>query len=378
MSRTDRIVALKALRERYVEDFVRALESKDLDAEKAREQVKARIDSINYVLKELSASWTARARQLGIVAMIVGVIVTVLAVWPMHSVPFTLKVFASAVDLTSGANGAVEEISLRPPVRVAGMNRVESGLLENSSRSTHGGALILAGGVRLTSASLPENSVLTLASGARSFSLTTQGAGRGLADQLEVSGANVSIRDESAPEAVPAWIHGDFEAVAEPVIFYRDPTPAGRGPAPLSSLILRAAGVAAPAQIVGLTPTSLRFVERTSAAGNKSPFKTSVLSGELTIVSTGSRYALSPDDTVELSGIRSDRCDVSISDRLEIQASGSATGLRIVRSGFERSVKPSVLEFASSNHRLAALWGGVVFLWGLLWSTWRLLKGESA
>jgi hypothetical protein len=374
MRLTERIKALQLARQRHMDELVRLVET---DAPVPLDQIKQKIDNINFALRELSSGWKLRARSLGAAAMGVGLIVSALAVWPMHSTAFTLNLTANVVDIVSGSDGTVDDLILKSPVRVIGLDEIESGLLPDSAaRPPFKAAVVVADRVRLTSAAVPSNSLLELESRAGLFSLSVQSPRGGFTDELEIGGTNSVLRGESAAAGSGPLIHGDF-STAESLLFHSDPARAlGVNKAPIS-LAVHSAGIAAPGRVLGVVPTSLRFVERQRVVGKQSPFKTSILGGELTIVSTGVKYALGPDDTVELTGIKSNRFEMSISDRVEIQASGTATGLHLSTGSFERSITPSVLEFASTNHRLALVWGGVVFLWGFIWSAWRLIRGSA-
>lgn len=378
MRLTDRIRALKQARERDLEEFIRLLESDAPDAAKPLDQIRSRIENFNFALRELSSGWRLRARSLATAAMGVGLVVSVLSVWPMHSVAFTLNLTATAVDVVSAVDGTVEDLTLNPPVRVAGLDQIESGLLPNSAvRPPFKVAVIMAVLVRLTSATVPANASLEMESRARSFSLSVESPQGGFTDELEIVGTNSVLRGESASDGAGVLIHGDFKT-AESVVFHSNRVEKQVTNTPPIVLALHSDGIATPGRIVGLVPKSLRFIERKRAVGKQSPFKTSVLNGELTVPSTGAKYTLGPDDTLELTGIESDRFEISISDHVAIRASGTAKGLHLSIGTFERSITPSVLEFASTNHGLALLWGAVVFLWGFIWSAWRLMKGAGA
>ena len=378
MRLSDRIRALQQARQRHLDELVRLIESDGTDATQPPDQIKSKIGDINFALRELSSGWKRRARSLGAAAMAVGLIVSALAVWPMHSVAFTLNLAASVVDVLSASDGTVEDLALKPPVRIVGLDQIESGLLPDSAvRPPFKAALIVAERVHLTSATVPANSSLELESRTGSFSLSVQSPQGGFTDELEIAGTNSVVRGESAADGSGPLIQGDFKT-AESVVFHSNPAQQQGTNKPPIALALHSGGIAAPGQILGVVPTSLRFIERRRAVGKQSPFKTSVLSGELTIVSTGAKYGLGPDDTVELNGFKSDRFEMSVSDHVEIRASGTATGLHLSTGSFERSITPSFLEFASTNHRLALLWGSGVFLWGFLWSAWRLVKGDAA
>jgi hypothetical protein len=377
MRLTDRIRELQRARQRHLAEFVRLLESDGIDSSKLLDQTKSKIENVDFAVKALTSNWKLRVRSLAAATAAVGLLISALAVWPMHSVAFTLKMNASVVDVVAASDGTAEDLALKPPVRIVGADQIESGLLPDSIvRPSFKTALIVADAIHLTFAAIPANSLLEVESRPTTFSLSVQSALGGFTDELEMAGTNSVLRGESAVDDSKPLLHGDFKT-AETVIFHSSPIREQRTMNAPVVLALHAGGVAVPGQILGVVPTSLRFVERQRAVGKQSPFKTSVLDGELTIVSTGTQYTLGPDDTVELTGIKSERFKMNVSDHVEIQASGTATGLHLSTGGFKRSVTPSVLEFASMNHRLALVWGGVVFLWGFLWSAWRLIKGDD-
>src|SRR5262249_47248409 len=152
------------------------------------------------------------------------------------------------------------------------------------------------------------NSTLMIKSGPRWFSLAVQSAAGGFADQMELVGPHVSIRGSSASET-PSWITGNFPKDEPESVIFRTADVSGPQPGSFPvSLVVLSQGLSGAVQISGIQPQSLRFIERRAGgASDQSPFTSSLIAGELTVVPTGSKLSLGPTDMLELTGIRAER-----------------------------------------------------------------------
>ena len=124
----------------------------------------------------------------------------------------------------------------------------------------------------------------------------------------------------------------------------------------------------APLQLSALKPTRLRFVERREGAvGDSSALVTSsLLGGTLSLPATGQTLALAAGDGLELDGLRIERFEIIAGTPLRVELNGSASGLRQRVGEFERSLKPSWLEYVSRHHLTKLLWASAAVLWGAL------------
>ena len=375
MSLRDRIRRLRQERQRRLEELLRSLESPPSAPSHAPKQLKDEVDLIDYALGELTSGWAARAMPVVIAAAVIGILVSILSLWPMRSVAFTLELKASAMSIVAAADGVVADLVLKPPLRVVGFDHIESPRLTGSAEPVRA-AVIRADQARLTSAAVPADASLDLEVHSDALSMTVQGSRGEFVDELEVSGASSVLPGASVGQARAPLIAGNF-ATPETVIFRAaagEGLPKGRP----GSLTLYASGAVGRNEITGIAPKSLRFLQRRAGLASQSPFVSSIVSGELRVVATGARYPLGPEDVLEIDGVQAERLEIAVADQLTVQAAGSARGLHLRTGSFDRSLAPSVLEFAASNHRLALVWSGAVFLWGLLWSAGRLMGGRRS
>jgi hypothetical protein len=366
----DRIRRLREERQRRLDELLRSLESHASPPLQPPKQLREEVDLIDYALGELRSGWTARAMPVVVAAAVIGVLVSGLSLWPIRSVAFTLELKASAISLVTAADGVVQDLVLKPPLRLVGFDHIESPLLTSQAWQPRA-AVIRTDRAWLTSATVPAGASLDLEVQADSLALTVQGSRGQLVDELEISGASAILPGTSVGEARAPLITGSF-TTPETVIFRTAAGDAQSKGQPVS-LTLYSSGVAGQSGVTGIAPQSLRFLQRRVGLRAQNPFVSSIVSGELRVVATGAHYVLGPEDVLEIDGTKAERLEIAITDQLTVHASGTARGLHLRTGSFDRSLAPSVLEFAASNHRLALIWSGVVFLWGLLWSAGRLM-----
>jgi hypothetical protein len=118
----------------------------------------------------------------------------------------------------------------------------------------------------------------------------------------------------------------------------------------------------------GLKPVALRFVERRQGSGAGAEVVSSLIDARITLPATGAEVKLGVGDRLELEGLVLERCELSLGSALKLQLAGSARRLETRSGAFERSLKPSVLEFVARHHLIGLLWGSAGFFWGVL--TW--------
>ena len=111
---------------------------------------------------------------------------------------------------------------------------------------------------------------------------------------------------------------------------------------------------------------ALRFAERREGAGGVAAVASSIEGGTLTLPATGDTVKLVGGDWLEIDGLTVERCEVSAGPLLTLRLNGSAGTLRLRVGEFERSLKPSWLEYAARHHLLKLMWGSAAVLWGAL------------
>jgi hypothetical protein len=369
----DRIRTLRQERQRRLDELVRALGSHAAPPSPQPKQLKEEVDLIDYTLGELRSGWAWRAMPVVIAAAVIGALVSILSLWPIRSVDFTLELKASAVSLVAAAGGVVQDLLLKPPLRFVGFDHVESPLLTGLSGQPRA-AVIRTERAWLTSATVPAGASLDLEVHADELTMSVQGLRGALVDELEISGASAVLPGTSVDGAHTPLIAGTF-TTPETVIFRTDAGDAPPKGQPVS-LTVYSSGATGQSEITGIAPKSLRFLQRRPGLAAQNPFVSSILSGELRVVATGVRYELGPEDVLEIEGTRAERLEIAVAEQLTVRGAGTARSLHLRTGSFDRSLAPSVLEYAASNHRLTLIWSGAVFLWGLLWSAGRVLGGR--
>ena len=113
-----------------------------------------------------------------------------------------------------------------------------------------------------------------------------------------------------------------------------------------------------------LRPVSLEFIERSDAA--QTVVTSSLEQASITLPATGAEIRLAGGDRLELAGLELERFELMVGDRVGLKLSGSARVLTTRTGDFERSLKPSLLEFVARNHLIGLFWSAAVMLWGVV------------
>ena len=123
---------------------------------------------------------------------------------------------------------------------------------------------------------------------------------------------------------------------------------------------------------------SAGFAERQAGTGTLAAVGSSIDSGSLTLPASGQTLTLAAGDWLALDGLVLERCELVVGTAVRLKLSGSARGLHLRVGEFERSLKPSVLEYVSRHHLVGVLWGSAALLWGLLAAVRKGLAGVVA
>ena len=67
------------------------------------------------------------------------------------------------------------------------------------------------------------------------------------------------------------------------------------------------------------------------------------------------------------------RIGEGIGEGIEIEFEGMAKKVRLGPEGYDREETPRVLEYLYTNQPISLIWGALVWIWGLLWSSRALL-----
>lgn len=108
--------------------------------------------------------------------------------------------------------------------------------------------------------------------------------------------------------------------------------------------------------------------------GPQTAFLSGLVSGSVTVLSTGETVKLESGSRLRLEGVN------GVISRLTIGPEGSSfsfdgdvSSATIGPTDYERQLKPSLLEYLFHQQRLGFFWGSASFLWGLLWGARALL-----
>lgn len=332
--------------------------------------------------------WGALLWPVGLVAVVLLLAASV----PVPSVPLSLELRASSVTLDLPAAAVLGAQPINGELRIDGFTSVESAdaaVVDAAARDRVEWLSVRAGQAWLRSLSLPAGTRLTVQARGDSTTLLVESARSPVIADVELRGATVlrlgdadvplhRVFDHSewlrliggvaarADQAAPPMTLSIPLSVA-PSIPLSDAPPAVRSVSPSMPL-----DAAAPMRIDTLRPSSLRFAERResmatgSAVGAVSSVVSSLEGGTLGLPASGKTVAINGGDWLEVDGLVVERFELSAGVPLLLKVSGSARTLRLRVGEFERSLKPSWLEYVSQHHLVTLLWGSMALLWGAL------------
>ena len=291
----------------------------------------------------------------------VAALVSVGAAVPVRSVPFTLELQAHAVTLLLDAAGELASQPVDTELRIEGQTRLESpaaAVLQTAAESGADRILLRAPQLTLRRVAYPAGSTLVVSAGPQ-VQLSFDAPRPPLAAEVEFAGST-SWRVGDAPASTPAsfdhaeWVRASAGDAAQP----------NRRPPPLELGLGRAAGKSYAWS--GLRPTALQFVERRAgdAGGRDSVVASSLEQAHLTLPATGGDVKLGAGDRLEIAGLVLERFELTAGDVVGIKLSGTARVLATRTGDFERSLKPSLLEFIARHHTVSLFWSAALMLWG--------------
>jgi hypothetical protein len=186
-----------------------------------------------------------------------------------------------------------------------------------------------------------------------------------LSAEIEFAGNTVwRIGDADASPAVNFTHAERLRAVAG------DAAQPDRRPPPLELWLGRAAG--RNFAWSGLRPVALQFVARRaggsgSGGGGGGPVVASSLEqAQIALPATGGEVKLGAGDRLEISGLVLERFELTAGDSVGLKLAGTARVLATRTGDFERSLKPSLLEFVARHHTLSLFWSAALGLWGAI------------
>ena len=367
----DRLRGLHDLRAVTATQLAARLVAGDAPLPELRE-LQERLKMLDAALTEQS---TRDQRRLGALlwpVLLVAALLLLAASVPVPSVPLSLELQASSVTLGLTEPALLGPQSVDGELRVEGFTSFESvdaALASAAARQHVDRVAVRASELRLRGLALPAGARLTVQVRDDMTALWVDSPRSPVIADVEVRG-NTTLRLGDAQAALERdFTHTEALRLVGGDAAQRDT------PAPPMTLWLQRRGNAA-LRIDGLRPSSLRFAERRestgsitgtgAAAGLVSAVGSSLESGTITLPATGQTVPINGGDWLQVDGLVVQRCELIAGAPLLLKLSGSARVLRLRVGEFERSLKPSWLEYVSRHHLASVLWGSAALLWGAL------------
>ena len=332
--------------------------------------------------------WGALLWPVGLVAALLLLAATV----PVPSVPLALELRATSVTLDLPAAAVLGPQPINGELRIDGFTSVESAdavVADAAARERAERLSVRAGQAWLRSLSLPADTRLTVQARTDSTTLGVESARSPVIADVELRGATVlRLGDADAPLR-RQFDHSEWLRLIGGVVAQADraappmtlsiplavPLPGSPSVSPSISPSVSSSmrlDPAAPLRIDTLRPSSLRFAERRESlasgttVGAMSSVVSSLEGGTLSLPASGKTVAINGGDWLEVDGLVVERFELSAGVPLLLKVSGSARTLRLRVGEFERSLKPSWLEYVSQHHLVTLLWGSMALGWGAL------------
>jgi len=324
-------------------------------------ELQERLRLVDAALAEGVAPRTRRWQVVLWPVLVVATLASLAAAIPVPSVPFALELQARAVSLQLDAAGELGSQPIDGELRVEGFTRLESpaaALARLAAESSPDRIAVSAPHLSLRRVVYPPASVLHVEAGPQ-VHLSLHAARSPVVVEIEFAGATswhfgdaASRRSNKHPHA--EWVRliaGDAAAPA-------------RRPPPLDLWLARAEGRSYAWS--GLRPVALQFVERRAAADAEAVVASSLEQARITLPATGAEVRLAGGDRLEIAGLELERFELVAGDSVGVKLSGSARTMTTRTGDFERSLKPSLLEYVARHHTIGLFWSAALLLWGIL------------
>ena len=340
-------------------------------------ELQERLRLLDAALADPQAGARARRRATGIALLAVAALVSLAASIPMPSVPFSIEAEAGALRMRLAAAGELGPQAIAGPLAVDGYTALESpdaALAARGPGTGRGKLTIEAATLNLRRIVYPASATLDIAAAAQGSNLTLHAPADAIGVDIEFAGPTrirVGRGADSAPQhsepAFAEWVR--LRAAA--------PAGTGQAPPPLTVGLGRGPQGGELAWTT-LRPIEVRFVERGLASGSNEPaIVSSLRSARIRLLASSSEVTLAAGDELDLAGLELERCELVLGPVLRLKMSGSARRLSTRSGGFERSLKPSLLEHAARHQRVELFWSAGLILWGLMRGLQRLAAGTE-
>jgi hypothetical protein len=323
-------------------------------------ELQERLRVIDGVLAERRAAQGRRPARVLAPMLAVAVALTLAAVVPVPAVPLSLEVHATSVTLTMAHAATLGPVALAGDTRIEGVTAVDSpdASLARAFAAERADTLVLRGDLLLRTLQVPAGARLTVQAAPDSVLLQVESPRDPTVAQFELRGRTALLVGDAGTAEQRDYAHGEW-------LQLRSAAARGtQGVPPPVALTLGRGGAGEPARLADLQPAALRFAERRDSGDAVAAVSSSLEGGTLTLPESGTTVALTAGDWLEVDGLRIERCDVVAGTPLLLKLNGSARGLRLRVGDFERSLKPSWLEYTARHHTVQLLWSAAAVLWG--------------
>jgi hypothetical protein len=363
----DDLPSLRDLRAALARRFAQRAGEVDAPLPELRE-LQERLMLLDAAKAGLRQTERRRRRAMWFALVAVAAVLSLGALIQVPSVPFSLEAEAGAARLHMDAAGAFGPQTVAGELRVDGYTALESPAAELMG---HAGApasdrfALSATMLNLRRVSYPAGADIELASAAEAASLTLHSQRAPVTADLELSG-RATVRFGSGDQGRQA----DYPFAERLRVLAASAVGA---PPPLIVTLAR------PGQTEyrwsSLRPQDVRFVERHLTEGTEAAILSSLRKGHLVLQASATDVTLAEGEDLELGGLDLQRCDVTLGPVVKVTMAGSARRVLTRTGHFERSLKPSLLEYAARHKTVALLWSAALMLWGIVQWLQRLLDG---
>jgi hypothetical protein len=365
----DNATALRDLRADVARSFVAKAREAETPLPELHE-LQERLRLLDLAIADPQDARRRARRATWLALVVVAAVLSLGALIPVPSVPFSLDAEAGAVRLHMAAAGALGPQNVPGELRIDGYTALDSpdpGLKGPPGAHAAGRLAIGAATLNLRRVSYPAGADIDLAGGAQTATLTVQSPRAPVAVDLEFSGRTTTRFGQGDNRQ-----QADFPFAERLHVLA---AAAAGAPPPLTVTLDR------PSQAeygwTSLRPQAVRFVERLLKEGNEVAFLSSLRKAHVVLRASAAEVTLGEGEDLELGGLDLERCDVLLGPVVKVKMAGTARSLRTRTGHFERSLKPSLLEYAARHSTVALLWSAALMLWGIVRWLQRLADGGA-
>ncbi|QPF74380.1 hypothetical protein G8A07_16615 [Roseateles sp. DAIF2] len=293
-------------------------------------------------------------------ALLIAALLSLADTVPIRSVPFSLELRAQSATLRFDNAGELEAQPVDAELRIEGQTLIESpapALTDSVAAAGPDPLVLRAPQLTLRRLAYPAGATLVIAAG-RQVQLGVDAPIGPLVAEIEFAGT--ATWRLGSGEASPSR---DFSH-AESLQASAGATAPGQRPPPLDLWLGR--GVSRSYQWNGLRPTAVQFVARRISNAATPMLASSLEWAQLVLPATGAQVTLGAGDRLDLAGLTLERFEMTVGDSVGLKLAGTARVLATRTGDFERSLKPSLLEFLARNHAVGLFWSAGLLLWGAI------------